>query len=946
MCSFMIVCVLLPRFELAVAAGGRAALAAGAGRAGARARAGAVRGGGLAAAEALRRAPRDAAGGGAGALPAPGARPARPGRGGRRLGARARAPGGHRRRASRPSRPGAGLLRRARAAAPARRVLDGVLARARAAPCAGAARARRRAVALLRGGRRHRAPGRGGPEHRRAGAERPGRRARRPAAPARGDRGAAPRRSSGSGIATLGRAGRAAARPRWPTASAGPGCSRTTSPAAATRPLRPRAPGERLEEALELPRSPRSGEQLGRALGLLVDRLLARRERRGRTLRAVVLSARAGRGRHVARARRLPRGAGRPAAHAPRARRPPRAAARAGRVAAAGASSASARRTPTGAALFDDGAAARAGAAARGGPPGPRRRRARRGAARARRRPRLARAGAPRGADAVRAVSRRPTSRAGSRAPAVPRAVRAGDGGRPLRRRRPRRSTPVRESWLVEDRWWTDRPLRRRYWEVVTVDGRDLVVFRDLDDGGWYRAAVTPALREVGTEPRPPVTRRPAASRHAPRAARAEQGQASTELVALLLLVAAVLGAPRWPPGRPGRARPWARASAGQSRGRICLVGGQARSRLRGRPRAVRRLDPADGHRRARRPPGPAPRRRPRRAARGALGRDGRGDAARPPRRRPAGRRRARRPRSGSAAAASRSAARRARRRSSAPGAGAPGPSRRRRRPTPSCAAARGRLRTPVAPGAGARAPDPPPAATYRELAFDVELRAPGEGARGRRGDAARGGATPGGERATPTARRTVYVRRDRRVHRRRRGSRRSPRRPTAKRREDYAVRLWAATARPVELVVTTSGRLRAGVELPDAVAPRRRRPARHGPPALRGRVAAGPRHARRAARSRRGSWPRCARGARCSAAPVDVTAALRRELDDRRHGAGPRLRRRRVALGRSGAHRRRAAPRGRRRPRRRPVAPGRRRLARSGRRWVRRGDCLGRRTA
>lgn len=44
----------------------------------------------------------------------------------------------------------------------------------------------------------------------------------------------------------------------------------------------------------------------------------------------------------------------------------------------------------------------------------------------------------------------------------------------------------VRESWLVEDRWWTDRPLRRRYWEVVTVDGRDLVVFRDLVRGAWY----------------------------------------------------------------------------------------------------------------------------------------------------------------------------------------------------------------------------------------------------------------------------------------------------------------------------------------------------------------------------------------------------------------------------------------------------------------------------
>jgi len=44
----------------------------------------------------------------------------------------------------------------------------------------------------------------------------------------------------------------------------------------------------------------------------------------------------------------------------------------------------------------------------------------------------------------------------------------------------------VRESWLVEDRWWTDAPLRRRYWEVVTADGRDLVVFRDLEAGRWF----------------------------------------------------------------------------------------------------------------------------------------------------------------------------------------------------------------------------------------------------------------------------------------------------------------------------------------------------------------------------------------------------------------------------------------------------------------------------
>jgi protein ImuB len=55
--------------------------------------------------------------------------------------------------------------------------------------------------------------------------------------------------------------------------------------------LSPRPPGEFLREALELPEAA-SGIQLERGLGLLIDRLLARRERRGRTLRAVVISAR------------------------------------------------------------------------------------------------------------------------------------------------------------------------------------------------------------------------------------------------------------------------------------------------------------------------------------------------------------------------------------------------------------------------------------------------------------------------------------------------------------------------------------------------------------------------------------------------------------------------------------------------------------------------------
>jgi protein ImuB len=54
--------------------------------------------------------------------------------------------------------------------------------------------------------------------------------------------------------------------------------------------LRPRPGTELVRESLELPEAA-SGIQLERGLGLLIDRLLARRERRARTLRSVTLSA-------------------------------------------------------------------------------------------------------------------------------------------------------------------------------------------------------------------------------------------------------------------------------------------------------------------------------------------------------------------------------------------------------------------------------------------------------------------------------------------------------------------------------------------------------------------------------------------------------------------------------------------------------------------------------
>jgi hypothetical protein len=44
----------------------------------------------------------------------------------------------------------------------------------------------------------------------------------------------------------------------------------------------------------------------------------------------------------------------------------------------------------------------------------------------------------------------------------------------------------VREEWVVQDRWWTSRPLRRHYFELVLANGRNVVVFRGTR-GTWYR---------------------------------------------------------------------------------------------------------------------------------------------------------------------------------------------------------------------------------------------------------------------------------------------------------------------------------------------------------------------------------------------------------------------------------------------------------------------------
>jgi hypothetical protein len=44
----------------------------------------------------------------------------------------------------------------------------------------------------------------------------------------------------------------------------------------------------------------------------------------------------------------------------------------------------------------------------------------------------------------------------------------------------------LREEWRVVDRWWTEQPVARRYFDLVLESGENTVVFRDEDRGLWF----------------------------------------------------------------------------------------------------------------------------------------------------------------------------------------------------------------------------------------------------------------------------------------------------------------------------------------------------------------------------------------------------------------------------------------------------------------------------
>ena len=44
----------------------------------------------------------------------------------------------------------------------------------------------------------------------------------------------------------------------------------------------------------------------------------------------------------------------------------------------------------------------------------------------------------------------------------------------------------INDLWQVDDEWWRERPISRRYYRITTQDDRRLIIFRDHLNAQWY----------------------------------------------------------------------------------------------------------------------------------------------------------------------------------------------------------------------------------------------------------------------------------------------------------------------------------------------------------------------------------------------------------------------------------------------------------------------------
>ena len=56
-----------------------------------------------------------------------------------------------------------------------------------------------------------------------------------------------------------------------------------------------------------------------------------------------------------------------------------------------------------------------------------------------------------------------------------------------IRRGRTFRVTSIDDLWQVNDEWWRERPISRKYYQVTTEDNRQFTIFRDQTNGAWYQ---------------------------------------------------------------------------------------------------------------------------------------------------------------------------------------------------------------------------------------------------------------------------------------------------------------------------------------------------------------------------------------------------------------------------------------------------------------------------
>ena len=46
--------------------------------------------------------------------------------------------------------------------------------------------------------------------------------------------------------------------------------------------------------------------------------------------------------------------------------------------------------------------------------------------------------------------------------------------------------TAINDLWQVDDEWWRDRPISRRYYQITTQNDRRVTIFKDQFNNQWY----------------------------------------------------------------------------------------------------------------------------------------------------------------------------------------------------------------------------------------------------------------------------------------------------------------------------------------------------------------------------------------------------------------------------------------------------------------------------